>query len=58
MRYRRGGLTITARGISLSDGRLGRVITVVNPASDRRVQARVIGPGLVEVAPEGKRVAR
>jgi flagellar basal body P-ring formation protein FlgA len=58
IRYRRGALVVTARGVSSSDGRVGWVIAVVNSASGRRVKARVLGPGLVEVAPEGKKVKR
>lgn len=45
-----GGLTIKAAGIALADGRAGEQIRVRNRTSNRIVDARVAGPGQVEVA--------
>lgn len=46
---RRGGLTVSAPGIAMSDGHRGEKIKVENPRSSRVIQGRVTGPGSVEV---------
>lgn len=44
-----GSLRVEARGVALQDGRLGDLVRVVNPDTGRRVPARVVGRGSVEV---------
>jgi flagella basal body P-ring formation protein FlgA len=46
---RSGSLTLTARGKALEDGALGAAIRVLNPRSDRVVEATVISPDTVEI---------
>jgi flagella basal body P-ring formation protein FlgA len=43
------GLEIRSRAVATQSGELGDVIWVVNPDSRKRLRARVVGPGLVEV---------
>jgi len=47
---RNGGITVTALGKARSDGALGEVIIVENLDSRKRVQGRVVGERMVEVA--------
>ncbi|BER93249.1 flagellar basal body P-ring formation chaperone FlgA [Atrimonas thermophila] len=47
---RNGGITVTALGKARSDGALGEVIIVENLDSRKRVQGRIIGERMVEVA--------
>ena len=47
---RSGGINVRMPGEALSDGALGRQISVRNQRSQRVVKARVTGPGQVEVA--------
>lgn len=49
-------MTLTAQGRALSDGAHGEVIRVTNTASNRTVEARVAGDGLVTVVPAGMAV--
>ena len=44
-----GSLRVETRGIAMQGGRLGEVIRVVNPDTGRRLPARIVGPGAVEV---------
>jgi flagella basal body P-ring formation protein FlgA len=46
---RSGRLTITAPGRALGDGAAGGAVRVVNLATDRTLDARVMGPGAAEV---------
>jgi flagella basal body P-ring formation protein FlgA len=45
------GVVLTEQGVALSEGGLGDLITVINPASHAVVQAVVTGPGAASVAP-------
>lgn len=47
--YRDGLLTITTPGKALSDGGVGAPIRIVNLASDRTLDARVLSAGMAEV---------
>jgi flagellar basal body P-ring formation protein FlgA len=47
---RSGGISVRMPGEALSDGAVGRQISVRNQRSKRVIKARVIGPGQVEVA--------
>lgn len=47
---RSGGINVRMPGEALSDGALGKQISVRNQRSQRVVRARVIGPGQVEVS--------
>jgi flagella basal body P-ring formation protein FlgA len=47
---RSGGISVRMPGEALSDGALGKQISVRNQRSKRVVKARVTGPGQVEVA--------
>ncbi|MGE5708549.1 MAG: flagellar basal body P-ring formation chaperone FlgA [Bacteroidota bacterium] len=44
-----GDLTVIGSGVALSDGQIGQLIKVKNPASKREFSGRVLGEGLVEV---------
>ena len=44
-----GGFAVSMEGEALSDGRRGEVIPVRNLSSEREIEARVVGPGRVEV---------
>lgn len=48
--YRDGRLTITTQGKALSDGSAGAAIRIVNLASDRTLDARVLSAGTAEVS--------
>lgn len=48
------GMALTAQGRALAEGGAGDGISVLNPTSYRKVEATVIGPGLVRV--EGPRL--
>lgn len=43
------GMQLTAQGRALQDGALGEVIRVTNTTSNRVVEAKIVGAGLVEV---------
>lgn len=47
---RSGGISVRMPGEALSDGTVGKQISVRNQRSNRVVRARVVGPGQVEVA--------
>ncbi|MCY1525305.1 flagella basal body P-ring formation protein FlgA [compost metagenome] len=47
---RSGTITVRMPGEALSDGAIGKQISVRNQRSQRVVKARVVGPGQVEVA--------
>ncbi|SFH84146.1 flagella basal body P-ring formation protein FlgA [Pseudomonas guineae] len=47
---RSGGINVRMPGEALSDGTVGRQISVRNKRSNRVIRARVVGPGQVEVA--------
>lgn len=47
---RSGGISVRMPGEALSDGMVGKQISVRNQRSNRVIRARVIGPGQVEVA--------
>ena len=47
---RSGGMSVRMPGEALSDGIIGKQISVRNQRSNRVVRARVVGPGQVEVA--------
>ena len=49
---RAGGaaLSVHMNGVAMTDGRLGQPIRVRNSASNRIVDAKVVGPGATEVA--------
>ena len=47
---RSGGISVRMPGEALSDGTVGKQISVRNQRSNRVIRARVIGPGQVEVA--------
>ena len=47
---RSGGISVRMPGEALSDGIVGKQISVRNQRSNRVIRARVIGPGQVEVA--------
>jgi hypothetical protein len=49
MVVRMGGLNVTAVGEAQQEGRLGQVIPVQNADSKKTVNARVTGPGTVEI---------
>lgn len=51
IRVQRGGLQISMDGIALQSGITGALIQVRNLSSGKAIQARVVGPGLVEVGP-------
>ncbi|HBN09510.1 MAG TPA: flagella basal body P-ring formation protein FlgA [Cyanobacteria bacterium UBA8530] len=44
-----GDLTILSSGQALSDGQIGQLVRIRNPASKREFSGRVLGEGLVEV---------
>ena len=46
---RSGALMLTARGKALEDGAEGASVRVLNPRSERVVQATVISPDTVEI---------
>ncbi|MBH0180015.1 MAG: flagellar basal body P-ring formation protein FlgA [Nitrospira sp.] len=46
---KRGGLSIQAYGVTKSSGRVGQTIMVSNQDSGRELQAKIVGPGLVQV---------
>lgn len=46
---KRGGLSIQAYGVTKSSGRIGQTVMVSNLDSGRELQARIVGPGLVQV---------
>lgn len=46
---RAGGLQVQTKGVAAQAGRVGDLIRVINPDSGRRLSARVVGPGVVEV---------
>jgi len=52
------GLVVTAQGRALEDGAVGDVIPVLNLASRAVVEATVLGPGRVAVAPGSLPVSR
>lgn len=52
------GLVVTAQGRALEDGAAGDVIQVMNLASRAIVEAKVLGPGRVAVAPGSLPVSR
>ncbi len=52
------GLVVTAQGRALEDGAPGDVIQVMNLASRAIVEAKVVGPGRVAVAPGSLPVSR
>lgn len=43
--FRRGTLEVTSQARASSDGRIGEVITLVNPDTGRELRAQVTGPG-------------
>ena len=47
---RSGGISVRMTGEALSDGTIGKQISVRNQRSNRVIRARVVGPGQVEVA--------
>jgi flagella basal body P-ring formation protein FlgA len=47
---RSGGISVRMPGEALSDGAVGKQISVRNQRSQRVVRARVVGPGQVEVS--------
>jgi flagella basal body P-ring formation protein FlgA len=47
---RSGGISVRMPGEALSDGAVGKQISVRNQRSNRVIKARVLGPGQVEVA--------
>ena len=47
---RSGGISVRMPGEALSDGIIGKQISVRNQRSNRVIRARVVGPGQVEVA--------
>ena len=47
---RSAGISVRMQGEALSDGIIGKQISVRNQRSNRVIRARVIGPGQVEVA--------
>ncbi|MEG9456847.1 flagellar basal body P-ring formation chaperone FlgA [Methylobacterium ajmalii] len=49
--YETPGVALALRGQAREGGPLGAVIGVVNPVSKKVIQATVIGPGRVTVAP-------
>ena len=49
--YEVPGMALTARGKALDAGAEGDLVNVLNPQSKRTLQATVIGPGRVSVAP-------
>ena len=44
-----GGIVAEGTAVAAEHGRIGEVVTVVNPDSRRRLQGRVVAPGEVEV---------
>lgn len=46
---KRGGLSIQAYGVTKSSGRMGQTVMVSNLDSGRELQAKIVGPGLVQV---------
>jgi flagella basal body P-ring formation protein FlgA len=54
MVVRMGGLSVTATGEAQQEGRMGQMIMVQNVESKKTVNARVTGPGTVEVEVETK----
>lgn len=49
VRAREAGVTVQTQGVATQSGGVGETIRVVNPASRRRLKARVVAPGEVEV---------
>jgi flagella basal body P-ring formation protein FlgA len=52
------GMTISAQGRALQDGAVGEVIRVQNVASRAVLEAEVLGPGRVRIAPDSLPVER
>lgn len=50
LKVRQGGLTITAQGRALSDGRRGDIVRVVATPTNRTLEGAVEGPGAVRIA--------
>ncbi|WP_375176872.1 flagella basal body P-ring formation protein FlgA [Marinobacter mobilis] len=46
---RSGNYTVRTRGQALANGQHGEQILVENLSSQRRIRARVIAPGMVEI---------
>jgi flagella basal body P-ring formation protein FlgA len=46
---RRGGLLITATGVTKAGGQMGQSIPVTNQDSGKEIRGRVVGPGVVRV---------
>ncbi len=46
---RRGGLTITASGVTKGVARVGQNVSVTNQDSGKEIRAKVVGPGIVRV---------
>ncbi len=51
IRAQRSGLQISMDGVALQAGVTGALIQVKNLSSGKALQARIVGPGLVEVGP-------
>ena len=49
LKVRQGGLTITAQGKALSDGRRGDTVRVVATPTNRTLEGAVEGPGTVRI---------
>ena len=49
--YQSGNLTITARGVAMENGVMGRSIRIKNPHSKRMLEAVVTGPSVVKTTP-------
>jgi flagella basal body P-ring formation protein FlgA len=49
--YETPSISLAMRGLANQGGRLGAVVTVVNTASQKVLQATVVGPGRVSVGP-------
>lgn len=49
--YETASISLAMRGLANQGGRLGAVVTVVNTASQKVLQATVVGPGRVSVGP-------
>jgi len=52
------GITLSAQGQALESGAIGERIRVLNPVSHAVIEAEVIGPGRVRVAPNAMPVTR
>jgi flagella basal body P-ring formation protein FlgA len=51
------GVTLTAVGRAMSEGGVGDLVTVMNPASYRQISATVTGPGTVHAESSGATIA-